>query len=187
MAVLIDFISLIVIGGIIAITGDNRKLFEMKSSTIMVIVLAIAISGIFEVFALANYYIYPIAISVTAIAIMLSFIIKPNLSEIISLGIVVAISYLSTKVGINALLIITIQAFSIILLLSGIENQVSFGAIAVLGANALSEPNGFSIGYLLPIMACVIVFNAVYQMFYNYNLAKNHLKIGANSFMALNK
>lgn len=187
MAVLIDYISLIVIGGVVALNDENKKLFAMKSSVIMAIVLMIAVSGLFGFFTLNNYYVYPIAVIVSVIAIILSFIAKPRPAEIIAALIVIAISCLSIKASINVLMIFFVQAFAIILLLSGVENQVSLGTIAILCANALTDSNGFSIGYLLPIMACVIVFNAVYQMLYNYNLAKNHLKIGTKSFMALNK
>lgn len=186
MAVLIDFISLIVIGGVVALTDENKKLFAMKSSIILVIVLMIAVSGLFGFFTLNDYYVYPIAVIVSVIAIILSFIAKPRPTEIVAVLIVIAISYLSIKASIDVLTIIFVQTFAIILLLSGIENQVSLGAIAILCANALTDSNGLSIGYLLPIMACVIVFNAVYQMLY-YNLVKNHLKIGTKSFMALNK
>lgn len=185
MAVLIDFISLIIIGGVVALNDENKKLFAMKSSVIMAIVLMIAVSGLFGFFTLNNYYVYPIAVIVSVIAIILSFIAKPRPAEIIAALIVIAISCLSIKASINVLMIVFVQAFAIILLLSGVENQVSLGTIAILCANALTDSNGFSIGYLLPIMACVIVFNAVYQMLYNYNLAKNHLKIGTKSFMAL--
>lgn len=187
MGVIIDFISLIVIGGIVALTDENKKLFAMKSSVILTIILMIAVSGIFGAFALNNYYVYPIAILVAVIAIIFGFIAKPRPTEIVAVLIVIAISYLSIKASINVLTIIFVQAFAIILLLSGIENQVALGAIAILSANALTDSNAFSIGYLLPIMACVIVFNAVYQMLYNYNFVENHLKIGTKSFMALNK
>lgn len=187
MGVLIDFISLIVIGGIVALTDENKKLFAIKSSVILAIVLMIAVSGIFGAFTLNNYYVYPIAVLVAVIAIIFGFIAKPRLNETVSTLILIAIYYLLSKASIDVLTIIFVQAFAIILLLSGIENQVALGAIAILSANAFTEPNAFNIGYLLPIMACVIVFNAVYQMLYNYNLAKNHLKIGTKSFMALNK
>lgn len=187
MAVLIDFISLIIIGGVVALNDENKKLFAMKSNVILAIVLMIAVSGIFGAFALNNYYVYPIAILVAVIAIIFGFIAKPRPTEIVAVLILIVISYLLLKASIDVLTIIFVQAFAIILLLSGIENQVSLGTIAILCANALTNSNGFSIGYLLPIMACVIVFNAVYQMLYSYNLAKNHLKIGTKSIMALNK
>lgn len=187
MAVLIDFISLIVIGGVVALTDENKKLFAMKSSIILAIVLMIAVSGLFGFFTLNDYYVYPIAVIVSVIAIILSFIAKPRPTEIVAVLIVIAISYLSIKASIDVLMMVFVQVFAIIMLLSGVENQVSLGAIAILSANALTDSNGLSIGYLSPIMACVIVFNAVYQMLYNYNLVKNQLKIGTKSFMALNK
>lgn len=182
MAVLIDFISLIVIGGIVALTDENRKLFAMKSSVLLAIILVIAVSSVFGAFTLNNYYVYPIAAVIAIIAIVLSFIAKPSPTEIVSTLILIANYYLLLKASINLLMIIFVQAFAIILLLIGIENQVSLGAIAILSANALTEPSGFSIGYLLPIMAFVIVFNAINQIFNNYKFANNPLKIGINSF-----
>lgn len=182
MGVLIDFISLIVIGGIVALTDENKKLFAMKSSVILAIILVIAISGIIGAFELNNYYFYPIAVFVALISIIFSFIAKPSPTEIVSTLILIANYYLLLKASINLLMIIFVQAFAIILLLIGIENQVSLGAIAILSANALTEPSGFSIGYLLPIMAFVIVFNAINQIFNNYKFANNPLKIGINSF-----
>lgn len=187
MAVIIDFISLIVIGGVVALTDENKKLFAMKSCVILAIVLMIAVSSIFGAFTLNNYYVYPIAVLVAVIAIIFGFIAKPRPTEIVSTLILIAIYYLLLKASIDVLTIIFVQAFAIILLLTGIENQVSLGAIAILSANALTELNGFSIGYLLPIMAFVIVFNAINQIFSNYKFANNPLKIGTKSFMVLNK
>lgn len=184
MAVLIDFISLIVIAGIVALTDEKQKLFAMKSSAVMAIILVIAISGLFGAFALNNYYIYHIAVVVAVIATSLSIIIMPRPSEIMSVAVLVVIYYLSAKASINALTIMAIQAFSITLLFDGIESQVSLGSIAILGANALSEPNGFGIGSLLPIIALVVIINVIMKMFNRYFSAKNSLKIGTNSLMA---
>lgn len=182
MGVLIDFISLIVIGGIVALADENKKLFAMKSSVILSIVLMIAVSGTFGVITFNNYYVYPIAVLVAIIAMIFGFIAEPRPTDIVSTLILITISYLSIKASVNLLMIIFVQTFAIILLLSGIENQVSLGAIAILSANALTELDGFSIGYLLPIMAFVLVFNAINQISHNYKFTKNPLKIGIKLF-----
>lgn len=181
MAVLIDFISLIVIGGIVALTDENKKLFAMKSSTVMVIILAIAVSGIFGAITLNDYYIYPIAVVVAVIVVFLSVIAMPRPSDVISVGILAAVYYLSVRANVSILTIIVLQAFSITLLFDGIESQVSLGAIAILGANAIIEPNGFGIGYLLPIIALVVVIYAIKKFINRYISTNNSLKIGTKS------
>lgn len=182
MAVFIDFLSLIIIGGIVASTGENRKYFAVKSSVILAIILAIAVSGLFEVIAIGSYYSSPIAVTLAVIVVILSFVTMPRLDEIISVCIIIAISCLVTVASSNILTIIVLQVATIILLLSGIEKQVSLGAFAILCANAFSETDGFGIGYLLPVIMFVIVVNSLKTVIKSYIIADNPLKIGINSF-----
>lgn len=182
MAVFIDFLSLIIIGGIVALADENRKYFAVKSSVILVIILAIAISGLFEVITLGNYDISPIAVTIAVIVVILSFVTMPRADEIISVCIIIAISCLVTSVSNDAIAIIAVQATTVILMLSGIEKQVSLGAFAILSANVFSEPNSFSIGYLLPVIMIVIIINTINHVIKRYIIAENPLKIGIKSF-----
>lgn len=180
MAVFIDFISLIIIGGIVALADENRKLFVIKSSVILAVILAIAISGLFETISLDSYYISPIAIVTAVFAILSSFVIMPRLDEIISVVIIILISCLVAFISNSALVTISIDAVIIALTLSDIEKQISLGTFAILSANLLSEPNGFGIGYLLPVMMILIVFYAINQIFKKRNITRNPLKIDIN-------
>lgn len=182
MAVFIDFLSLIIIGGIVALADENRKYFAVKSSVILVIILAIAISGLFEVIAIGSYYISPIAVTIAVIVVILSFVTMPRLDEIISVCIIIAISCLVTVASSNILTIIVLQVATIILLLSGIEKQVSLGAFAILSAIVFSETNSFGIGYLLPVIMIVIIINTINHVIKKYISAENPLKIGIKSF-----
>lgn len=182
MAVFIDFLSLIIIGGIVALADENRKYFALKSSVILVIILAIAISGLFEGITLGNYYISPMAVTIAVIVVILSFVTMPRLDEIISVSIIIAISCLVTVASNDALIIIAVQATTIILLLSGIEKHVALGAFAILSANAFSEPNSFGIGYLTSVMLIVILVNTINIAIKSCIIAENPLKIGIKSF-----
>lgn len=180
MAVFIDFISLIIIGGIVALADENRKLFVIKSSVILAVILAIAISGLFETISLDSYYISPIAIVTAVFAILSSFVVMPRLDEIISVVIIILISCLVAFISNSALMIISLNAVIIALMLSDIEKQISLGTFAILSTNLFSEPNGFGIGYLLPVMMIVIVFYVINHIFKKRNITRNPLKIDIN-------
>lgn len=180
MAVFIDFLSLIIIGGIVALVDENRRLFAVNGSIILAIILTIAISGLFETITLESYYISPIAIVTAVFAILSSFVVMPRLDEIISVVIIILISCLVTFVSNSALVTISVEAVIIALMLSGIEKQVSLGSFAILSANLFSEQNGFGIAYLLPVMVIVIVLNVLNHMFKKRNIARNPLKIDIN-------
>lgn len=180
MAVFIDFVSLIIIGGIVALTDENRKIFAVKSSVILAVILAIAISGLFNSIMLNSYYISPIAVTVAIFTLFASFVVMPRLDEIISVVIIILISCLVAFISNNALVTISIDAVIIALMLSDIEKQISLGTFAILSANLFSEPNGFGIGYLLPVMMIVIVYYVINHLFKKRNITRNPLKIDIN-------
>lgn len=180
MAVFIDFVSLIIIGGIVALTDENRKIFAVKSSVILAVILAIAISGLFETITLDSYYISPIAIVTAVFAILSSFVVMPRLDEIISVVIIILISCLVAFISNNALVTISIDAVIIALMLSDIEKQISLGTFAILSANLFSEPNGFRICYLLPVIMILIVIYVINHIFKKRNITRNPLKIDIN-------